>query len=160
MSNFNDALKVRGTFFLKVVRVTTDNSDPENPVVVETVLDEYFDPNLVVNGGRQALAKMAGENAADKQVSKIQFGTNGADPVVSDDEITDAFELDLTGTTYPTTTSVAFSFALGIEENNGTDIREFGLVCADGTLFARKVRAAISKTDEIRLEGVWTINFV
>jgi hypothetical protein len=47
-----------------------------------------------------------------------------------------------------------------VGEANGKAIMEFGLICTDGTLFARKNRAkAIEKDSDISLEGKWRIIF-
>lgn len=45
------------------------------------------------------------------------------------------------------------------ERKRGLNIRELGLLCADGTLFARKVRGLIEKTSDLSITGSWTIIF-
>ncbi|MNC78397.1 hypothetical protein D3C75_1305980 [compost metagenome] len=52
-----------------------------------------------------------------------------------------------------------FAFTLGESEANGLNIRELGLLCADETLFARKVRGLIEKTSDLSITGSWTIIF-
>ena len=54
---------------------------------------------------------------------------------------------------------MSFSFTIGKAEANGKKIREFGLLCSDGTLFARKTRGVIEKADDIEIVGTWTIIF-
>jgi len=61
--------------------------------------------------------------------------------------------------TYPATGQARIAWSLELAENNGVTLREYGLLCDDDTLFARKVRADISKTNLVRLEGTWTIIF-
>jgi hypothetical protein len=144
---YSEKMRVKGVFALKIFNASDE------------LLEDYVEENLVVNGGLSALAHLLGSYTSGKEIDRVQFGTNGSTPLVSDDEITDPVEKALEATTYPATNSVAFDFALGLEEGNGTTIREFGLLCADDTVFARKVRAAIDKTDQIRLVGTWTITF-
>lgn len=123
------------------------------------VLETYVDPNLVVNGGREAVMKLLGAATAGKQLTKLQVGTNGTAPVSADNAITGAFTKTLGAVSYPTISSVRFAWTLGSSEANGIAIREFGLTCQDGTLFARKVREVINKNSDIILNGNWTISF-
>jgi hypothetical protein len=47
-----------------------------------------------------------------------------------------------------------------VSEANGMAIREFGLLTANGTLFARRIRAnPIYKESDISIEGEWIIIF-
>jgi hypothetical protein len=93
-------------------------------------------------------------------MAKIAFGTSGVAPTVNDEEITDAFEKNLSGHTYPEAGQVQFSWNLATSEDNGQAILEFGLICADGTLFARRTRTnPIYKESDISLLGTWTIIF-
>ncbi len=54
---------------------------------------------------------------------------------------------------------MTFAFTLNTGEANGKTIQEFGLLCSDGTLFARKTRGGIVKADDISIAGTWTIKF-
>lgn len=148
MSNFKGQIRVKGKFQLLIY----DANDK--------LIEQYVDNNLVVNTGRQALAQKIGQAVAtDKHVTKISFGENGADPLVTDTALINPFTQALDNVNFPTVDSVNFYFSLALEDNNGAEISEFGLLCEDNTLFARKARATIEKTDEIRLEGIWTITF-
>lgn len=123
------------------------------------VLEKYVDENLVVNDGRSAVMRLLGAGDSNKQLTKLAVGTNGTQPVGTDSAITGAFVKNLGAVTYPTISSVRFDWTLGASEANGTAIREFGLVCFDGSLFARKVRELINKNSDIILNGNWTISF-
>lgn len=142
---------IRGKFQLKVFNAAGE------------LVEDYLDENLVVTSGKRAMALMlAGDpsiTGGDKVVATISFGSSQATPDLSDVGITSGFEKALSGYTYPTDNSVQFLFTLELSENNGATIAEFGLLCADGSLFARKVREPISKTNVVRLEGAWTITF-
>ncbi len=139
--------KPRGIFALKVI------DDCGN------VLENYEDDNLIVNGGRAAIANLIGAATSTKDVTQIAFGTNGALPLLTDTAITGAVTKAVNGVTYPSTGRVQFAWSLELAEGNGTTIREYGLLCQDNTLFARKTRAEITKNNTIRLEGTWTIIF-
>lgn len=123
------------------------------------LLESYVDDNLIVNNGRDAIVDLIGSGDSNKVVNQISFGTNGADPVLTDTAITAPFTKAVNAVTYPATGQVQFAWSLELSENNGVTIREYGLLCDDNTLFARKVRADISKNNTVRLEGTWKIIF-
>lgn len=143
----------------------TDNLSPRGIFVMRTFdadgceLEHYVDDNLIVNGGRSAIASLIGAGTAGKVVNQIAFGTNGASPILSDTGLTGTFAKAINGVTYPGTGQVQIAWSLELAENNGVTIREYALLCDDDTLFARKVRADVSKTNLVRLEGTWTIIF-
>lgn len=139
---------LKGRFELQVVSAHTGE-----------VLETYVDANLVVNTGRTAVMSLLGAGGATKQLTKLAVGTNGTAPVGGDTAITGAFTKSLGAVTYPTISSVRFDWTLGALEGNGIAIREFGLLCDDTTLFARKVRELINKNSDIILNGNWTISF-
>ena len=145
----NDAIgNLKGIFHLKVICAKTGE-----------VLEDYLDNNLVVNGGRTAVVNLLGAATSGKQLTKLSVGTNGTAPVGTDAAITGAFTKSLGTVSYPTISSVKFDFQLGATDANGIGIREFGLVCTDNTLFARKTRELINKNSDIILNGSWTISF-
>lgn len=137
---------LKGSFCLEVIK----NGE---------VIERYEDHNLVVNGGRTAVMQLLGAANSDKQLTQIAFGTNGTAPVGTDSAITGAFTKNLGAVTYPTISSVKMEWTLGALEANGTAIAEFGLLCFDDTLFARKTREVINKNSDIILNGAWTISF-
>lgn len=124
-------------------------------------IEHYIDNNLILNGARTAMAHLAGDADPDKKIVRFAIGTASDGPDFDDTAITDAFVKELDSHEYPEDDpySVRFNFSLTTEEANGMAITEFGLLCEDGTLFARKVRSAIGKEDDISLTGVWTIMF-
>lgn len=139
---------IKGMFQLQVICAKTG-----------IVLENYIDRNLVVNNGRETVMKLLGAGTSTKKLTQIAFGTNGTAPVGTDTAITGAFTKDLGAVTYPTISSVKYDWTLGALEGNGIDIVEFGILSEDDTLFARKVRALISKNSDIILNGSWTISF-
>lgn len=139
---------LKGLFYLEIICAKTGE-----------ILEKYQDNNLVVNGGRTAVVNLLGAATAGKQLTKLSVGTNGTAPVGTDSAITGAFTKSLGLVTYPTISSVKFDFQLGAADANGIGIREFGLICTDNTLFARKTRELINKNADIILNGSWTISF-
>lgn len=119
--------------------------------------------NLVVAGGRSAIAALVGGNIGNspnrKFITTFGVGTNGNAPVDADTALTGAFTKALDSKTYPSTGVVQANFVITTGEANGMAIQEFGLYCEDGTLFARKVVNTINKTSSIRIEGSWQIIF-
>lgn len=144
----NDNMQIKGIFRLSVFDAHSGK-----------LLEEYEDRNLVVNGGRTAVTKLLGGDVTNRSITKISFGTNGTAPAAADNAITSAFTKSLGTVSYPTISSVKFDWTLETNENNGMSIREFGLLCNDNTLFARKTREVISKNADTRLVGSWEITF-
>jgi hypothetical protein len=136
---------IKGIFELKVFK---------GGELVEHAVKE----NLIVDGARVQMAHLIAGESTNRQITKIAFGTSGVAPTVNDTEITDAYEKTVSGHTYPEAGQVKFSFELTTAEDNGQAILEFGLLCADGTLFARRTRTnPINKESDIALQGSWTI---
>jgi hypothetical protein len=124
------------------------------------LIEEYEDHNIIVNGARSAIAQLISGNGTGKNINRIAFGISGAAPSPDNTAITGAFIKNLSGYSYPMTGQVLFSWELLTTEANGKDIREFGLLCADGTLFARKTRTKpLEKDSDISVEGRWLIIF-
>lgn len=140
-----DTIKVRGEFRVEIIK---------DGKVIET----YFDPNVITVVGRTQLAHLLGADVTGRSITKIGFGTGSSAASSSDTSLAIGAFVKATGAvTYPTSTSVKFAFLLGTGDANGMSITEFGLMCTDNTLFARKVRSAIAKTSSISLSGTWEI---
>lgn len=121
------------------------------------VIDER---NLIVNVARRTMARLTGGDVTDRSITQIGFGSSGTEATVEDTALTTPFLKDLESVEYPTDQSVAFNFELATDEANGLEIIEFGLLCANGDLFSRKVRTGpIEKDEDISLSGKWTIYF-
>lgn len=68
---------LKGRFELNIINAHTGE-----------VIENYVDPNLVVNGGRTAVMRLLGSGDASKQLTKLSVGTNGTAPVGTDTAIT------------------------------------------------------------------------
>ena len=123
------------------------------------IIERYKENNLIVNGYKEILSKLLGENDTDKGITKIGFGTDGTAPASENTGLTDAYVKSISSVSYPEAGQVKFHWTLDILEANGKDIQELGLLCDDNTLLARKSRAVIEKNVNISLEGSWTIIF-
>jgi hypothetical protein len=145
----NDKLgNLKGIFRLQIICAITGR-----------IIENYVDNNLVLNGGRTAVMLLLGAGDTGKQLTQIAVGTNGTAPVGTDVAITGAFTKALGAVSYPSANSVRFDFQIGAGDANGIAIQEFGILCDDNTVFARKVRALINKNSDIILNGNWTIQF-
>ena len=146
-----DRQELRGILEYKVYRHRGD---------AKKLIDEFMEENLIVNGARNQMARLIAGSFTNRNINRISFGTNGTAPVVENTVITGAFTKAVAGFTYPAMGQVTIAWNLLTTENNGMAIREFGLICADNTLFSRRVRAnPIHKESDISIEGQWTIIF-
>jgi len=143
---FQDSERLRGIFELNLYRQGV-------------LIEHYREENMIMNNAKDALAKLIAGDGTGKTITKIGFGTNGNGPTPDDTSLTNPFIKQLSSRSYPQTGQVTFNFTLATTEANGMSIREFGLICSDNTLFARKTRGAIEKSNDISLEGAWTIIF-
>jgi hypothetical protein len=140
-------VRPKGIFGLKVLRSGI-------------VIGEYREHNLIVNGAFFQMARLVGADVTGRSVTKIGFGTGGADPAVTDTALTNQYLRSVSGYTDPEDGQVQINWVLPTTEGNGMKILEFGLFTTDGTLFSRKVREeAIPKESDISLEGSWIIIF-
>jgi hypothetical protein len=146
--NITERCPIKGMFELMVRR---------KGVLIEHDLDH----NMIVNTARTNMAKLIAGEGTNRAITKIVFGTNSTTPTANDTAITNPVTKAVSGFTYPTPTSVQFSFNLTGAEAGSISIAEFGLQCADGTLFARKTRngKVIEMDDDLELSGYWTILF-
>jgi len=140
-----DKVPIKGSLTVKVYK---------NGVLVE----ETTENNLVVNGGRDQIARLIAGNVTGRSINRIAFGTNGTAPEAADSIITNQFVRPVDGFSYPQMGQVQINWNLPVTENNGMAILEFGLLTTDGTLFARRTRNnPIYKESDISIEGHWTI---
>ena len=128
--------------------------------------------NLIVTGGRNALASLLGGSGSGKNVTTVAVGEGGDVPIASDTGLTNSASVQISsvkigtnleaedGRTFSDPRTVQFHFLIGKSVGNGLSIREYGLFCSDGTLFSRIVRdAAFIKTDIDSIRGFWQIQF-
>ena len=116
--------------------------------------------NMIVDGARLEMARLASGDTEDRHVAFIALGTDGTPPAFGDTEITEPFVKAVDGADFPAPGQARFNWTIAANEANGKAVMEFGLICADGTLFARYVRQnPLNKDSDFLLEGDWTIEF-
>lgn len=123
------------------------------------IIEEYEEHNMIMDVAKDAMARLIGGDGGGKVITRIGFGADGNGPTPLDTDISNMFIKNLNSHTYPFSGHVQFNWSLSTFEANNLAIREFGLICSDDTLFARKTRQIIQKEDDISLEGSWTIIF-
>jgi len=158
-----DRNRMRGDFRLRVYR---------RGRLVET----FEDHNLIVDGARAQMARLVAGVTANRKIALVALGTSGEAAAADDEAITNPFTKAVTGFSFPGEEgfddtglgeyetfgngAAQFHWSIGEDEANGMAIMEFGLLCQDGTLFARRVReSALNKEQDFSLEGDWTIIF-
>jgi len=125
------------------------------------LIEVYESKNLITNVAKITMAQLLAGETAGKSITKIGFGTNSADPTVTDISLTNQFTKSISGFLYPEPGTVLFNWELLVTENNGMAICEFGLITDNGTLFARRSREnPINKASDISIEGSWAIKFL
>ncbi|MEW5790047.1 MAG: hypothetical protein ACOY4L_09190 [Pseudomonadota bacterium] len=145
--NMTDTTALRGTFVCELRRADG------------ALIERIEEANLIVDGAKDQLARLVGGSVEGRHITQIGFGVGTAAAAPGNTGLTGAFWKPVTSVSYPAAGQVAFAWSLSTAEANGLAITEFGLRCADGTLFARKVRAPIHKSDDLSLTGTWTILF-
>jgi hypothetical protein len=147
MEKFIEKVPLRGVFEMKVYK---------SGKLIEEILDE----NLIVNVAKEQMARLIAGETLNRHITLIAFGTSNVDPAPTDTVITGQWSKSILGYSFPEIGKVRFNWLLGVTENNGMAIREFGLLTADGKLFARKIRTnPLNKESDISIEGSWTIIF-
>jgi len=123
------------------------------------LIEEYREKNLIVTGARTTVANHLMGNCEGGHIAKIAFGINGNIPTPDDSAITSPFIKPLLSVSFLTPTQIEFKWSLLKGEANGMKIIEFGLLCENEMLFARKARKeAIPKDSDFSLEGEWIIS--
>lgn len=138
---------LRGIFTMRVI-------DREGKII-----RAYSDHNMIVNTAREALARLVSECSPAKCITRFAVGTNDETPTPTDTMITGMYHNAIIGHEFPEPGVVKFRWQLGYDEANGMNIVEYGLLCEDSSLFARKTREAIYKANDIAFDGEWTIIF-
>ena len=124
------------------------------------LIENFERHNLIVQKAKETMAHLIGGDGTKKAITKVAFGTNGAEPDPANTAITDPYVRNIDGVSYPQSGQVTFHFSLGSEEANGKKILEFGLLCDNGDLFARRIRTEVlNKASDITVTGEWTISF-
>ena len=122
------------------------------------IIDRIDDHNLVVDAGRIRLAELAaGKSSAC--ITKIGVGS-GSTAEAADDTELEGQQLFPLASASVDGRDARFDFLIDNSQANGLKIHEFGLFCADGTMFSHRVRTGlIEKEDDIQIKGYWILHF-
>lgn len=142
----SDNIKAIGSFVMEVIETATGR-----------IIDRYSGENLVILNGKTNITKLLGGDVSGKAITQIAVGTNGTAPDLSDTGITNQFAKAIDSISYPAADTVQINAIINNDEANGMMVREAGLLLGDNTLFARKTREAIDKTNAIALNIIWKI---
>lgn len=122
------------------------------------IIDRVDDHNLVVDAGRIRLAELAAGKSGSC-ITKIGVGSGSATEAADDTELEGQQLFPLTSASVDGR-DARFDFLIDNTQANGLKIHEFGLFCADGTMFSHRVRTGlIEKEDDIQIKGYWILHF-
>jgi hypothetical protein len=122
------------------------------------VIERWEDHNLIVDGARQLMAKMAA-GIVSTSITDLGVGSGNAPETVDDTALKNGVLIPIKTRTV-NDKQARFDFFIGTDQANGINIREFGLFTANGTMFAHRVRdRSLEKADDLTIEGYWEINF-
>lgn len=121
-------------------------------------VESFGDHNLVVETGRIRLAELAA-GTSDAYITQIGIGEGDTAEADTDTELTTQTLFPIDKATV-TERDARFDFSIDNTQANGLKIHEFGLFCADGTMFSHRVRkGVIEKADDITIKGYWILHF-
>jgi len=128
-------------------------------VVSKDIIKTIYRHNLVVIAGRNLARDLLNEVPATGVTHfAVGTGVTAVDP--GDTTLgTEIFRGSITKRTSPSA-AVIWSYYLSSTQGNGSSLTEAGLFNASsgGTLFARVVHAAITKTSSLAVSYNWTLN--
>ena len=122
------------------------------------IIDRIDDHNLVVDAGRIRLAELAAGKSGSC-IARIGVGSGSAQEAATDTELVEQQLFPLASASVDGR-DARFDFLIDNSQANGLKIHEFGLFCADGTMFSHRVRTGlIEKEDDIQIKGYWILHF-
>lgn len=179
--DINDEIAASGKVFLQVLKHGVPVTDPSevflagySPRYTEDGFE--LDANLVVNGGRNAIARLIGSGDSQWSISSMSWGTydeaprfddltlspqaTPGGPTAGSNEInlgSGVFKKAIGSVDFPQPFTVRFNAQMDYAEGNGNIVREAGLWCDNGTLFARKIFPGVRKSGDFQLNWSWLI---
>ena len=122
------------------------------------IIDRIDDHNRVVDAGRIRLAELAAGKSGSC-ITRIGVGSGSAQEAATDTELAEQQLFPLASASVDGR-DARFDFLIDNSQANGLKIHEFGLFCADGTMFSHRVRTGlIEKEDDIQIKGYWILHF-
>jgi len=175
----NEQIGIEGSVLVVNVRDKNGQDVPIQSVLIDPNKENpgFLGPNLVVDGGRRALANLLA-GVVGNQIAAVSFGKGDTPPKYDDTTLSpqpltidgsnqgggntlllagDATSKAITDISLPSPYIVQVRFELGYDDANGEVVREIGLWTESGVLFARKSIPGIIKSSENQLEMVWSL---
>jgi len=121
------------------------------------IIERWSDSNVLTLAGKAMAARLLAGAEGAQPVTHVGVGISGAQATPDDVALTDPFVKPLSGASFPAPRQVRFHFTVDSGEAVGMNIAEFGLLHADGTLWARRARTPITKEADMALFGEWDI---
>lgn len=124
------------------------------------VVEDWQDHNLIMDAARPRIRDLCSGEMHGAFISYLGVG-EGQKPVsATDTTLTNCVVVPFSNVGKPDASTARFGFLIGTDVANGLAIREFGLFCGDGTLFAKRVRdRVIEKDADVSIFGYWDIIF-
>jgi len=129
----------------------------------------HVDHNMPCQGIVQQMARLiVGEDVANRKVSKIAIGTDGSvyantieefSSTAPEDKYIKALAIDAFSYPKPNMVKINWIFSYNDPPGTSIEVREYGLFNANGILLARTVKPVVTKTNDIRIVGTWTLEF-
>lgn len=149
---------------------------PLQGVVTMTVRDAetgekifaYRRKNTIVYNGLNTVIRLLAQNGGGPapstlQIASLRVGTGTVAPSRPDTTlVAQVFSMGLIDADRVeslSTSSLTITKTLGALEANGSTLTECGLFLADGSMFARQIHPAVSKTALITITYEWQISF-
>ena len=139
----NDMLGIRGQLSIEICDAATGR-----------VLRRLTTPNKVTQSGRNLAIDIL--RGAVSVLSKFAVGTGTAAAADGDTALVTEKVRDTITSMGQSANVLTVRYVLGTTQGNGFSMTEAGVMNDAGTLFARAVHAAISKTSAIVINYTWT----
>lgn len=158
------------------LRADVGSFAPLQGVVSMTVRDaetgeklfSYRRKNTIVYNGLNAVMQLLAQNVAAPapatlQIASLRVGTGTVAPTRPDVAlVAQVFSMALVSAdrvVSTATSSMTITKTLGAGDANGNTLTECGLFLADGSMFARQIHSAVSKTALITITYEWQLSF-
>ena len=122
-------------------------------------IEHTVDHNLVVNSGRNMLAKLVAGDSTASPISYIGFGTGLAPEAVTDIQLENQLLIEVDDYVI-SGNEVTFNWTLRTDQGNDLNISEFGLFSHNGTMITHQTRGkVIGKATDMLIQGKYILHF-
>lgn len=121
------------------------------------IIDHVQKPNVVLRTVRDVITCLMGHGT--DAITQFGVGTSTALPVDTDTALTGQVLSPLVSYDITVGNAVTFSYWFDYSLGNGLTIGEIGLLTTSGVLIARNIRQPFTKTSDMAIEGLWTLEY-